>query len=543
MNLEPQSLLEYVSGLMIGTPDDGSLTDGCLSWTTSTKTTDALDDINEILDELAPSDANPLGGNLSDNISLHSGRLASGSNITYEVGNGPTASVSYITDDNSITLGILSFNKADEGTLNSYINGVQNGSVNLANAFNEDYRNSSQIYPPSSSDNVTVTDVSKYNNFKKWQIGSGQISITTASDLVVGYNWIYLSHEGITSPTSSNIYKCWYDPNSVTNVQIIGTPKITENTKVSKYLSGVDHYYYGSTFDVTCSSQHCFWSAYRTDERIFRLQSMTAHTAENINYDHGDVNGVSSYPVTGETATLKDHTITLNNYSARNSNARITCLAYNAYDDGSALSASENRLVDTYRSGSNGTSTDVYEYFDDEWYRLPSGSYDTVPNTVSGSWDSTSTLGANSGQIYGGRLYFPTIDFSGYLPAGNPDYSSGFSAVEYYRVLRDSGTPHTNIQLELGNLSDSDVDPVGTGDVNVEIKLPTQTGWLDLGTDYDSGTFAGVDGDGCQTAQSGDDWYATFGGNSTADSGYLIVIRVTIRNSSKSLTQIRAVDW
>jgi len=539
---------QYASSMTLGTPDDGSLSDGCCSWTVSTRVTNALDEVNEILNELAPSDADSLSGKtLVDNITLHSGRLASGANIVYKTGEGPTASVSYITDDNSIILDAgtpgITFNKADEGTLRCYVNSVESGSINLASKFNESERNESQSYPPLTSGSVTVLSVGKYNAFQKWQVGSGQISITPATQFNLGYNEVYMSHEGLSSDVSSNNYECWYDPNSVTNVQIIGTPKITENTKKSKYLSGVENYYQGSTFDVTCSSQHCFWSAYRSDERIFRLQSMTGHSAENINVGHGDVEGVSEYPVTGETATLKDHTITLGNYSTRSSDARVTCVAYNAYDNGSTASASEDRLVDTYKSGSDGTSSDVYEYFDDEWYRLPSGAYDSIPANTTNVWRSENILGVNSGQVYAGRLYFPTVDFSSHLPAGNPDYSSGFSNVEYYRAFIDSGTPHTNGQLELGNLTNSDVDPVGTGDVNVEIKLPGLTGWLDLGTDYDSGSFSGADGDGCKTAQSGDDWSWTSGTNSTADSGYMIIVRVTIRNSSKSITQIRELGW
>jgi len=538
--------LEYASGLKLGTPSDLDWTDGANAWTDETNITDAIDDLNEMMGELAPSDASPLGGSLPDNITLHSGKLASGANLTYKSGDGPTASVSYITDDSSITLGTLSFNKADEGTLNCYINGTQSGSVNLANAFNEDYRNSSQIYTPSTNLRLTVTNVGKYNNFRKWQIGSGQISVTTNTHLVNGYNWLYMSHEGISTPVSSNNYECWYDSDAVTSVSLIGTPKISENTAKIKYLSGIKHYYYGSTFDVTCSSQHCFRSAYRTDSRLFRIQSMTGHSAENISIGDGSLSGFSSYPVTGETATMTNKTITLGSYSARSTDARATCVAYNAYDDGSAQTASEGRLVDTYRSGSAGTSEDTDEYFDDEWYRLPGGTYDSVPNPITNTWDSTVVISDGSGQVYNGRLYYPSIDFtSGYLPSqdGSADFSGYSNNAVYYRAFYDSGTPHTNGQLQLGNLSDSDVDPVGTGDVNVEIKLPTQTGWLDLGTDYDSGSFTGSDGDGCQTSQSGDDWSWTSGVYSTANSGYMIIVRVTIRNSSKNLTQIRELGW
>ena len=79
--------------------------------------------------------------------------------------------------------------------------------------------------------------------------------------------------------------------------------------------------------------------------------------------------------------------------------------------------------------------------------------------------------------------------------------------------------------------------------MNVTATLPTQTGWLDLGTAFDSGTFTGADGDGCRTAQSGDDWSWSAGTFSTANSGDMIIVRVTFRNSTDSITQIRELGW
>jgi hypothetical protein len=95
----------------------------------------------------------------------------------------------------------------------------------------------------------------------------------------------------------------------------------------------------------------------------------------------------------------------------------------------------------------------------------------------------------------------------------------------------------------LANLTNTDVSAVGSGNVNVEIKLPTQTGWLDLGTDYVQATFTGADGDGCKTAQSGDDWSWTAGSFSTADSGNMVIVRITIRVNSENLTQVRERGW
>lgn len=554
------NFIGIASSMTLGLPEDGSFTGGTLSWTSTTKLTTALDDVNEILSELAPADADSLSGKtLIDNITLHSGRLASGAGITYESGAGPSSSVTYITDDSSIILDAgtpgITFNKADEGTLHCYINSVESGAIYLSTRFSEAERDGSQTYPPITSGSVTILSVGKYNDFQKWQVGSGQIDITTAIQFRKGWNEVYMSHEGLTTSVSSNIYECWYDTDAQTSASFIGTPSFTENTKKSKYLSGVEHYYLNSTFDVTCSSQHCFKNAFRTDRTIFTVDEDTGSNrfglaSTTFTPDHSSVTKVNpnSYPVTGETVGVYNHTVTITDANVYSTNGRMAFTVYNAYDstttDVRGGSNNTSCLIDTHESGSSGDSTPVYEYFDDEWWRAPSGNYASIPTTaMSGSWVKSSSalaLGSCSAQVYNGRLYYPSVDFStGYLPAG-PDYSSGFNDVVYYRVFKDGGTPHTNGVLSLGNLSNSDVDAVGTGDVNVEIKLPTQTGWLDLGTGYDSGTFTGIDGDGCKTAQSSDDWSWTSGVFSTANSGYLIVVRITIRSggSKPSITFI-----
>ena len=224
-----------------------------------------------------------------------------------------------------------------------------------------------------------------------------------------------------------------------------------------------------------------------------------------------------------------------------------------AYDTGTAQqSTSEKRLVDTYKSGADAGSYDKKEVFYNEWWRLPSGAYNSVPTTISGTWDSSILLGNGSGQVYNGSLRHPSVtgpnsdgDFNGtVLPTQTTDYGALTDPVEYYRILRDDGNPHSDGWIQFENLITSDIDPVGTGDVNVEIKLPSVTGWLDLGTGYDSGTYSGVDGDGCQNDQTSDRWqWIVKSPHSTSNSGYLIIVRITIRNTSKSISEILAYDW
>jgi len=559
----------YASTMAIGLPEDGVLAGGTLAWTSDTKVTTALDDINEILSELAPADATALAGALTiAGTTLYTNvKLASGANLTYKSGEGPGSTVSYVITDGTFVLDnasqSTSFNAADNGVLEAYLNGSLKDQINLGNAFVEADRDGDQGASYSSNQGLpyeardgylTIESVGKYNDFQKWQLGNAHIDIA-AANLVDGYNWIFMRHDTVTDVSSSN-YEIWFDPDPDTTPTIIGTPNCSENAKVGKYISGIEFYYRGSTFDIHCSSITCFRSIYDPNNHVFRVQDFPTLTTTDIAFTHADVTGPSDedYPVTGSAVTMSGYTITIGASNTRDLDANITCKAINGYDQNGGTGVtddSSNRLVDAYLSGSSGTSTDVYEYFDDEWYRLPSGAYDSIPGSTTGAWDSQSLLGNSSSQIYGGKLYDPTTTGPGSdgdfnitcTPIQTTDYSSLNGPFTYYRSFEDDGTPHTNGQLELGGLTDSDVDPVGTGDVNVEIKLPTQTGWLDLGTDYDSGTFTGVDGDGCQTAQSGDDWSWTSGAFTTANSGYMIIVRITIRNSAKSLTQVRELGW
>ena len=562
--IKGSSIIGIISSTTIGLPSDGSLSDGCLSWTASTKTTDALDEVNELLSELAPADATSLAGKaLVCNRTAHSGRLASGAltNWTYEAGYGPSSSVTYIFDDttylfnaNGVSTGIT-FNKADEGNLKTLINSVSvaTSGISLSSKFNETYRGTKQIYTPLWSGCTRILAVGKYNNFRKWQVGSGQINITGATALRKGYNYIYLYRDGLTTNVSSAAYKIWYDPTADTSPALIAAPKIVQSTKTSKYLSGIEHYYLNSIFNVTCSSQECFKDAWRTDRTIFQLGSFTAAATATITPDNaycakvgtGRTN-INRYPCTGDTIGVYNYPMTLTTASSRSITSTVTATCYNAYgNNGGQASVAEGRLIDTYASGVTGTSDDWNEYFDDEWYRLPSGTYLTIPTQISGSWRSQTVLGKASAQVYNGTLITPTLNFStGYLPTGGPNYSTATLPVVLFRAFRHNGTPHTNGKIELEGLTSSDVVAKGSaGNVNVELKLPSQTGWLDLGKAYSAGTFTGITGDGCQTAQSGDSWSYTSGTFTTTNSGYMIIVKVTFLVNSEIITRMREEGW
>jgi len=533
--------------LPLGQACDGDWTDGLFDWTTATETSCAIDEISETMSYLAPADATSMDGQTmtTSGVSTYTGRLSAG-NTNYPGGvvAGDTYTSKIINDG---TFSILSptqasmFNKADEGDLIYYINGVQNDTYDLATSFVEGERAGSQSYPPATggAGNLRIDSVAYYNSFPKWQIGNATM-IVVPGDLRQGYNYFDLKHDLSTDQDATTL-EFFYDNDAGSNPSV-NTPTVAENTPVIQEISGVRFYDRGSTFDLDVIGSDCFDNVYHQTSPLTYTSSSSTMGFGDIDYDDGSVGGVTDPPVIGETMTVTNKLITTPSSNIRSIDSRATVTPRDPYGSYSAgTSASENRLVDGY----NTTSTVIYEYFDDENRRLPSAAYDSIPGSITGQWTSTDDLSNGEAQVFNGRLYYPTINFtSGYLPGSQTANYSSFSGNQVYlRSFYDNGNPHSSGSLEFANLTSSDIGAVGAGNINVEIKLPTQTGWLDLGTAYNSGTFTGIDGDGCRTSQSGDDWAWTAGTFTTSNSGWMIIVRVTFRNSTDNITQIRELGW
>ena len=530
----------------IGTPTTGAWTDGLNQWLDITKIKDAIYDLNSVEKYLAPADASSMNAQTMtlSGISPFSALLSAG-NVNYKGGNGAGSTVSYVIQNIS-SFTVLSpnqsttFNTADGGALKANLNGSEVDSFNLAGSFNESNRSASQTYPPASggAGYVTVTSVSWYNSFPKWQKGNARINIV-AANLRQGYNYATLVHDGIASTQTTNTVDLFYDQ-GITNPSIT-TPAVAEGTPAYRYLSGVKYYNSGSTFNLSSVASNVFNNTYHPTSPVTWTWITAGFGSGTIDFSDGSVSGVSNPPATSETMTITSKSITVSAGNNRDLNARLSMTARKAWGSNStATSASDNRLMDAY-----GTTSDAKnEYFDDENRRLQSGSYDSVPSPITGQWTSSTALTNGQAQVVGGALQYPVTNYSsGYLPSQSVTYAAFSGNQVYYRAMYDAGNPHSSGTYDFGSLTNSDIGAVGSGNVNVEIKLPTQTGWLDLGKPFDSGTFTGVDGDGCNTAQSGSTWSWTAGTFTTANAGYMAIVRVTLRNGTKTISQLRETGW
>lgn len=528
-------------------PTDTTNFDAALSADDDTvqKALDTLD----VVGYLYPEDAESLEGKALtvSGTAFYTGKLSDG-NTNYKGSDPAGSEVDYIFKDGTFTINSpepsTTFNKSDIGAIDYKLNGSQKDTVSLSTYFSESERAGDQVTVPwlGAAGDLSIVAVGWYNGWPMWQKGRADIAVSPA-DLQQGYNTFQLEHSGIPTPQASAILDGFYDNDAGADPSV-GIPTVVENAPVWKYLSGIKFYYRASTFDLGVVGSDVFDNVYHSVSPLTYASTGSTMGSGIIAPDDGSVSGVSDPPVIGETMTVTAKLLTVPSSNVRSLDARASVTPRDPYGSYTAQwSASENRLVDAYAN----TSSALVEYFDDENYRMPLGAYDSVPSQITGQWTGSTLLSGGNAQVIEGQLKYPTADFtSGYLPAQNPsaDYSVFSGNQVYLRFIEDPDSdPHSNGQLELGGLVGADVSPVGSGNVNVEIKLPTQTGWMDLGKSFDAGTFTGVDGDGCQVSQSGVSWNWTCGTFSTANSGYMIAVRITLRNSSRSLTQMRELGW
>ena len=339
---------------------------------------------------------------------------------------------------------------------------------------------------------------------------------------------------------STNKLDIFYDDNPTR--PNITSLTVSENTiNSSKYLSGVRFYSLTDVFDVNISANNVYRNTY-TSDLIFINASQFAAADKILSHSDNDASGVSTPPHREDPFSYSG-TIAIVNSDIWSPNARLSAYGTDPMGSGSTFySSSNNNLVFTYGNESD----DINEYFLDEYYRLPNASYDTVPASILNQWNSTNTLTNGKLQVWPNLLMYPDTDYTtGYNPSQSADYSSGFTGDQIYlRALRDSGTPHSNIIITFNPWS---VSSWPYSNIEIEFKLPTQTGWLRGDVAYNVATFTGADGDGCyvESQSSGHNFYFTFGGFSTNNSGYMIIMRIkyTSNSGSNELQSLSVTNW
>ena len=231
-------------------------------------------------------------------------------------------------------------------------------------------------------------------------------------------------------------------------------------------------------------------------------------------------------------------------------------------------------LFNSYPQGVGSASTETYEPFTDERFRYKPAAGLTAATRVEPTPGDhhnpavTLVIGDGHLQVIGHQLVYPHADLSvGYLPVG-PDYAAVLAgdapnALRSHLRAFNTGIPRNTGKLRIRGVSYSQIqssvaNPSAirdghAGGVIILIKVPGQTGWLDLGRDYGvPGLNMAVDFTGCKTAvmpnTAAMDFTVSFNtGSATANNGAgefpLFVQAYLFKNGSGELVAIDDITW
>lgn len=179
------------------------------------------------------------------------------------------------------------------------------------------------------------------------------------------------------------------------------------------------------------------------------------------------------------------------------------------------------------------------EDFCSETYRLPLDNYDTLPDPAMNVWDSTQPV-IDQAIVYVNKLVHP--NYIGNLQT-SPEHIYSMNStepfVDYIRMFKGN-QPRNNGILEFTGDFDFGIN------LKAYIKLPGQTGWLDLTKYYDLRTFTGADGDGAstqyETTSNGIKVYWTAGTNSTAYTNFSYMLKISIQDGCY-LDKVEEIGW
>ena len=594
--IEPQEMeVRIVGADALGSTKDGEYwPDGLFDFNEQTKISDAIDDVNEALKDLAPAEATLLNGDLIINVDggLKTGRISKHDDMAPDqlrlVGVSEGEEIDYIITDSGLeaTLPVngnflknkqqVQFGKADQGVMTVFFDDVQvDAGVDLKANFNEnarDYEDAVQGFDPeinqtvtdvlgaevtkdvnpnkdqyrSETGTLTINTIKRYNDFKKWQRGTGTVNfgkLDGQAPLEPGRHTFFVKHSDLLDgPYLTNEAEVFYDPNKTAPTTIINNFSIVSGS--DKFVSGVSfknsNIKFSLNLTVTDVFNYTYW-----DKPILLNCNNTDAGLVDWNDEKSNLSN-STIPKYDDKIILSNYIINYTETNKTEESITLTAKAGKvATDWGTEVSQTIGVLIDTYPS--TGNSTWLKETFFDEDFRLKETiNFDNVTDvdTAVGTWDSTKLLASGEAQQYMGELQIAQRNFQ--IFGNNANYTAFKDHIQrYYRPFKATNKPNSNGTIRFttsGNIETS-------GDIEVLIKFPSLTGWLSLTELYDTQTFNNnftQDGTGCATNIRKNkntteiDW--TIGTNSTVDSGFGYVLQVIIRNKDVRISEIEEIS-
>jgi hypothetical protein len=511
----------YGSDLPMLHPDQTHSPTGPLDWDSSTPVTTGLDQLNNLLGLVLPATPGDLTGSLTlSATTTYSAILPTGLSSTwyqggYIAGNTITG---YLTDSTyvltspstSTAFKCGSTFAGDVGTVSNLIDGTSDSSRNI-------------IDGAGTSGNLTIDSVSTYNTI--WRRANAHINYTQSSE---GYRSHQMRYQATAIDQTTSRTELWYDNINETPAFPSGISVTQHTLSSSRYLSGIQYYYIGDSFDATSSVTGIA-------DKCIRPTNPISYVMSGISTQNVAING-ASFAYNQQYDFTATNALTSSNVYSINARMIITATKPSG-TTASSTSASENRLINTY---STSYSTNCNIAMIDERYRWQlTTNFNLIPTNYSnptGDWTSSNALLNGNGQLYNNTWWYPNINYtSGYLPAQTANYSA-FSGDQTIVWACNIGT-HSSMNIIFTGINYTDISPVGSGSLNMEIILPTGTGWLDCGKSFG-------DGSGCRNdgGSSGTTLALTFGTHSSSESSGVVFIRATLKDSSCAKASLMTIS-
>ena len=590
---------------VIGNAEDGDYTDGLYTdFTPTTPIGTAIDRFNEILKILSPPitpSVQSINYEQSDGISAKLSfddsypivdytassteggfdavarnnvyeAATSGSNFRLGIYNNQsfTGVVNYDVTRNEINSNVVyvedSFGQANNGTLKLELNGALVHSVDLSSftgSGDPGTGSADTLTGNSGFIDVSVTASTVDGNGSEWiqyQYRTAKYQID-AADQKKGWNYLRVVHTIGSTNYTTNYVEWVNDPDGAAAALSVSNERIEDIvTNGSVYLSGVE-YNTQITASYKAEINNIYRNVFPTGTPIsFSTTRATTPSAQSVPDLGVGEDETKALEITASFNLLGDI------YPSQEIGLSVNAthpLKSNLVGQGSATVT--NFLI---FDSSPPVISNTVETFIDEDRRLTSASYDTQVSVSSASapWDSTidmnhPTAGAHADGLlqigtsqYSGRLYSPKDadlpyngDFSSLVngESGNPDYSGVSGTRTYFRKIQNPNAYDVyNIAMATTKGATTfDNSTLGTSNANVYVKIPGETGWMDISQNFSYGNIS--DGDGALISTAANDTdsgnnthYLTFGTASVAGADHIILKIVADSTWEGYLSQI-----
>lgn len=533
------------NNIVLGDPTDTSYQPGAVPLEPTTKVSDAVDSLNEILSKLIPSQPKnfPAGqsltiagaavallasGSVPDNTAGGVLPATAGQNVsrtaTSTVSTGVIGAADDVGPGNSGRLELhVNGAKVDE---QAFAEGAQNKTTGLLRISND------QAYP--------IATPGFWESFR---------SSAAGIQLIQGWNRIKMLHtEAQATPDAFVVLEPSTTP-------VVGAVTVApKDTGTLAPSSGIPHYGDGGTIDVGLSASHLSLETYLASNVL----SVSGGALATVNYKAGEAglpsilprnmathNATVTVPVNGTVSAMADVTVTARNANGNGSSASVVKVLLNK---GSAGNKVDEKGIPVTIAVNGGPSAGFAGRVDMSGGNFPSDAKSAAlagPTTaVPSDWDSAAAAESHDAAVVAGILKNDRTDYStGYLPAG-PNRSA-FDADQYVTfAFRRTAVSKFDIKVT-GTYSEMFVKLPGLTETNTS----TTNGWLNMKTLYGGAGYAGdqngANGSlGCAlgaVANGSGSWTCTFGTLSTTNSdNNLVLVRFKLA-AGQSITALSFV--